>query len=102
MGMQTVLWDKDTQDWQMPAPGGADYAPSKVDAKFSKWIEQEKTGNKTTGVLVLEHELNHATVNMTEHWMPIVKETFNVVSAMSCNDALQPYWEETFKYPPIH
>jgi hypothetical protein len=102
MGMSTVIWNKDTQDWQLPAPGNGHYPAVKVEAKFEKWIKDEQTGNKTTCVIVLEHELNHATVNMTETWMPKVKRTFNVVSAMTCNDALLQYWETTFKYPAIH
>ncbi|KAG1107897.1 hypothetical protein G6F42_016194 [Rhizopus arrhizus] len=86
----------------MPAPGGGKLAPSKVDGYFKSWINEEKSGKNKEGVLVLEHELNHATVNMTEKWLPTVKETFNVVSAMTCNNVLQPYWETDFKYPAIH
>ncbi|KAL7329344.1 hypothetical protein PS15p_207457 [Mucor circinelloides] len=102
MGMRTVLWNRDTNDWDMPAPGGGKLAPSKVDGYFKSWINEEKSGKNKEGVLVLEHELNHATVNMTEKWLPTVKETFNVVSAMTCNNILQPYWETDFKYPAIH
>lgn len=89
MGMRTILWNRDTQDWDMPAPGGGNLTPSKVDAKFEKWIKEDKNG--TEGILVLEHELNHATVQMSEKWMPKLKENFHVASAMSCNDILQPY-----------
>ncbi|KAG2209908.1 hypothetical protein INT46_010504 [Mucor plumbeus] len=102
MGMKTVLWDHDTNDWDMPAPGGGTLATTVVDGYFKKWIKEEQSGKNERGILVLEHELNHATVNMTMKWLPIVKETFNVVSAMSCNNVLQPYWEENFKYPAIH
>ncbi|KAL9536570.1 hypothetical protein PS6_011855, partial [Mucor atramentarius] len=77
MGMRTVLWNRDTNDWDMPAPGGGKLAPSKVDGYFKSWINEEKSGKNKEGVLVLEHELNHATVNMTEKWLPTVKETFN-------------------------
>jgi peptidoglycan/xylan/chitin deacetylase (PgdA/CDA1 family) len=102
MGLHTVIWDKDTDDWDMPAPGGGDLAPAKVDAKFEKWIAQEKAGNQTHGTIVLEHELNHATVEMTEKWLPKVKQVFNVVPALGCNDVTEPYWETSFKYPSIH
>jgi len=33
---------------------------------FKSWINEEKSGKNKEDVLVLEHELNHATVNMTE------------------------------------
>ncbi|CEP19530.1 hypothetical protein [Parasitella parasitica] len=102
MGMRTVLWDHDTNDWDMPAPGGGDLKPKVVDGYFKKWIETEKEGKEEHGILVLEHELNHATVNMTMKWLPTVKKSFNVVSAMSCNNVYQPYWENGFKYPAIH
>ncbi|KAI9478330.1 MAG: hypothetical protein EXX96DRAFT_524781 [Benjaminiella poitrasii] len=102
MGLHTVIWDKDTDDWDMPAPGGGNLAPSKVDAKFKKWIKEEQAGTSDHGVVVLEHELNHATVNMTMKWLPTVKENFRVVSAMQCNNVLQPYWETDFTYPSIH
>ncbi|KAG2231523.1 hypothetical protein BDF21DRAFT_373262 [Thamnidium elegans] len=102
MGLRTVIWDRDTEDWAMPAPGGGDFDPSKVDALFEKWIEEEKSGKQSTGIMVLEHELNHATVGMAEKWIPKVKETFNVVSAMTCNGVLQPYWETDFQYPDVY
>ncbi|KAK4510652.1 uncharacterized protein ATC70_005084 [Mucor velutinosus] len=101
MGMRTVLWNRDTNDWDMPAPGGGKLPPAKVDGYFRSWLEQEKAGKNKEGVLVLEHELNHATVNMTEAWLPTVKKTFNVVSAMTCNNVLQPYWENV-TYQAIH
>ncbi|KAF1803748.1 carbohydrate esterase family 4 protein [Mucor lusitanicus] len=102
MGMRTVLWNRDTNDWDMPAPGGGKLSPATVDGYFRTWIKEEEQGKNKEGVLVLEHELNHATVNMTEAWLPTVKKTFNVVSAMTCNNVLQPYWETDFKYPAIH
>ncbi|KAL9557190.1 hypothetical protein MBANPS3_001493 [Mucor bainieri] len=102
MGMRTVLWNRDTNDWDMPAPGGGKLPPATVDGYFRTWIKEEQEGKNKEGVLVLEHELNHATVNMTEAWLPTVKNTFNVVSAMTCNNVLQPYWETDFKYPAIH
>lgn len=102
MGMSTVIWDRDTEDWAMPALGSGNYAPSMVDERFEKWIREERTLNQSTGIMVLEHELNHATITMTEKWIPIIKKTFNVVSALTCNGVLQPYWETNFTYPAIH
>ncbi|KAI8990952.1 hypothetical protein BDF20DRAFT_812336 [Mycotypha africana] len=102
MGLHTVIWDEDTDDWAMPAPGGSNLPPEKVDAKFAKWIKNQQQGKYKTGIMVLEHELNHATIQMTEKWLPKVKQTFNVVSAMQCNGVTQPYWEKSFEYPAIH
>ncbi|KAI8991253.1 hypothetical protein BDF20DRAFT_811740 [Mycotypha africana] len=102
MGLHTVIWNEDTDDWAMPAPGGGNLPPEKVDAKFEKWIKKQQQGKYNTGIMVLEHELNHATVGMTEKWLPKLKETFNIVSAMQCNGVTQPYWEKSFEYPAVH
>ncbi|KAI8639191.1 hypothetical protein BD408DRAFT_372220 [Parasitella parasitica] len=94
MGMHTVMWDWDTNDWDMPAPGGGDLSPSTVDGYFEKWIASEKAGKEKTGHIVLEHELNHATVNMSMKWLPSLQNVFNVLPALACNDVTEPYWED--------
>lgn len=99
MGMRTILWNWDSNDWDMPAPGGGNLSPDVVDGYFEGWIEGEKSGNQTVGHIVLEHELNHATVNMTMKWLPTLQEVFNVIPALACNNVTQPYWEEQFVYP---
>ena len=99
MGLRTILWDEDTNDWDMPAPGGGNLSPHKVDGYFKTWINNYKSGKDKKGHLVLEHELNSATVNMSMFWMPKLQETFNVIPALACNGISQPYWEEDFVYP---
>ncbi|KAG1146094.1 hypothetical protein G6F37_002215 [Rhizopus arrhizus] len=99
MGMHTVLWDWDSNDWDMPAPGGGDLPPATVDGYFKGWIADEESGNQTHGHIVLEHELNNATVNMTMFWLPKVQKVFNVVPALACNNVTQPYWEQQYVYP---
>lgn len=99
MGLRTIIWDKDTDDWDMPAPGGGNLSPKKVDAYFATLISNEKANKDKTGHIVLEHELNSATVNMSMFWMPKIQATFNVLPALTCNNILQPYWEENFVYP---
>jgi hypothetical protein len=99
MGLSTILWDEDTDDWNMPAPGGGNLSPKKVDAKFQNWIDNYTSGKDKHGHIVLEHELNSATVNMSMHWMPKLQEVFNVVPALACNGITQPYWETQFVYP---
>ncbi|CAO3610932.1 unnamed protein product [Mucor hiemalis] len=99
MGMSTVLWNEDTNDWDMPAPGGGNLAPKKVDALFQGWIDDEKAGKNKNGLLVLEHELNSMTVNMSMFWMPRIQKTFNVIPALACNGISKPYWEQNFEYP---
>ncbi|KAG2237530.1 hypothetical protein INT48_005566 [Thamnidium elegans] len=97
MGMRTVLWDEDSNDWAMPAPGGGDLPESTVDGYFKGWIAD--ADKQTHGHIVLEHELNSATVNMTMKWLPTLQKVFNVVPALACNNVTQPYWETQYVYP---
>ena len=100
MGMRTVLWDEDTNDWDMPAVnGGGGTSTKTVDAAFNKWITNYSSGKDLAGHIVLEHELNSVTVNMSEFWMPKLQKTFNVIPAMACNGVTKPYWETGFFYP---
>ncbi|KAF1799809.1 carbohydrate esterase family 4 protein [Mucor lusitanicus] len=102
MGLRTVIWDEDSNDWDMPAPGGGSLPPSTVDGYFVQWLADQQAHNQTTGHMVLEHELNHATVNMTMKWLPILQKNFNVIPALACNNDSKPYWEEQFVYPLSH
>ncbi|KAG2209155.1 hypothetical protein INT47_005447 [Mucor saturninus] len=102
MGMRTVLWDKDTQDWALPAPGGGDLPPSEVNLKFSQWIDEAKYEQTSHGTIVLQHELNSATVRMAQKWLPQIKKVFHVVPALACNGITQPYWESGFEYPSLY
>ncbi|KAI8885652.1 carbohydrate esterase family 4 protein [Backusella circina FSU 941] len=99
MGMHTILWNEDTDDWALPAPGGGTLAPEKVDESIQTWISQAKTGSREDGIVVLQHELNSATISLTMHWLPTLQTVFNVVPALACNGITQPYWESDFVYP---
>ncbi|OZJ05033.1 hypothetical protein BZG36_02120 [Bifiguratus adelaidae] len=96
MGMRTVLWDWDSNDWDMPGTGGGNLSPSTVDSYFTTWIaDANKTPN---GHIVLQHELNNATVAMAEKWLPQVQAAFKVVPATQCFNITHPYWETNFQY----
>lgn len=99
MGLQTMIWDQDTNDWDMPGEGGGNLAASKVDGYFQGWINTRKKGTDKTGHIVLQHELNNATVKMAEKWLPKLQESFNVVSIQQCLNVSQPYWETNWVYP---
>ncbi|KAI9013911.1 hypothetical protein CLU79DRAFT_768474 [Phycomyces nitens] len=101
MGMTTVLWDEDTNDWNMPGTGGGNLPPATVDGYFEKWINARKSGtDNERGHIVLQHELNDATVSMAEKWLPQVQEAFRLVPWNECVELIHPYWEENFVYPP--
>lgn len=93
MGLQTILWDFDTEDWSMIAPGGGMLSPAKVDQKISKWVREKRKKTQTHGTIVLQHELNSATIRMAERWIPKIKKYFKLMPASVCNGITQPYWE---------
>lgn len=100
MGLTTVLWDEDTDDWNMPGDGGGNLSPETVDGYFEDWISARKNGtDNKTGHIVLQHELNNSTVSMAEKWLPQVQQAFNVVPWNQCFNISQPYWETSFVYP---
>jgi hypothetical protein len=99
MGMRTIVWDEDTNDWNMPGDGGGNLSPSTVDGYFKNWIKKGKSGTDKHGHIVLEHELNNATVKMTEKWLPSLQEVFNVVPIHKCMNISHPYWESNWVYP---
>lgn len=100
MGLRTIIWDEDTNDWNMPGTGGGNLSPNTVDGYFQGWIDARKNGtDNVNGHVVLEHELNNATVSMAEKWLPTLQTTFNVVPVHECQNISQPYWETSFTYP---
>ncbi|KAI9248174.1 hypothetical protein BY458DRAFT_526585 [Sporodiniella umbellata] len=99
MGMRTISWNADTNDWDMPGEGGGKLSPKKVDGYFDGWIKDRKANKNKEGLIVLEHELNNATVKMTEKWLPKIQEVFNVNTIQHCMNISQPYWETNWVYP---
>ncbi|GJJ69133.1 hypothetical protein EMPS_01479 [Entomortierella parvispora] len=102
MGMRTIIWDLDTNDWDIPGdqtPGG-DTPYSVANATFAGWIENREKGNDTkTGHICLEHELSNSTIALAEFWLPYVQKNYQTMPATSCNNIAQPYWEDAFVYP---
>lgn len=74
-GMQTVIWNQDTEDWSIGQAGAA--TAESVRDDLTKWI----TGPKAPGLMILEHELNNNTVSAFINAYPlIVQNGWKVVS----------------------
>ncbi|KAF9171824.1 hypothetical protein BGX21_001764 [Mortierella sp. AD011] len=104
MGMRTIIWDLDTNDWNIngdqvaPGPGAITY--TEANNTVNGWITNREKGNDTKqGHVVLEHELSNATITLTEFWLPTIQKLYNTMPATACNNIAQPYWEESFVYP---
>ncbi|KAI7865350.1 hypothetical protein BDF14DRAFT_1730571 [Spinellus fusiger] len=96
MGMTTVIWDEDTDDWNLIGSDGGTLSPDTVDGYFDTWINARKNGSDTThGHIILQHELNKNTVAMAEKWLPQVQSTFRVVPWNECVGFSSIYWEES-------
>lgn len=95
LGLVTVLWDADSQDWQLPSKtNNGTLTPDAVDGYFTNWIAARVSGNDTLhGHLGLEHELNEATITVAEKWLPKLKEAFNVTQVHECTEMPELYWE---------
>ncbi|RUP49875.1 carbohydrate esterase family 4 protein [Jimgerdemannia flammicorona] len=97
MGYVSVIWDLDTNDWQMP-PGGQ-RTEAQVDADFAKWIAahpQDKTGH-----IVLEHELYDTTVSAAIKNIPAVQAVWKTVPVSTCLNDAHPYAEKNVTLPTI-
>ncbi|EJD48407.1 glycoside hydrolase/deacetylase [Auricularia subglabra TFB-10046 SS5] len=55
-GLTPVMWNKDTNDWAMPH--------SQTPAKIAEEMETWTSGDKKTGLIILEHELSPDTSNV--------------------------------------
>ncbi|GJE84012.1 carbohydrate esterase family 4 protein [Phanerochaete sordida] len=75
-GLQTIIWNQDTEDWSINQPGFST-TPESVAASLNKWI----TGPKTPGLIILEHELTQFTVQAFIDAFPSIKSNgWNIVS----------------------
>ncbi|KAG0375541.1 hypothetical protein BGX24_008966, partial [Mortierella sp. AD032] len=90
MGYTSVIWDYDTNDWQM-APGGT-RTMSEVDAAFAQWIAAAPTDK--TGHMVLEHELYQNTVDAAIANLPKVQSTWKTMPVSACMNDAHPYHEQ--------
>ncbi|KFH66301.1 hypothetical protein MVEG_08400 [Podila verticillata NRRL 6337] len=104
MGMRTVIWDRDTNDWNIngdqvaPGPGAITYATA--NKTVNGWIKSREQGkDNSRGHIVLEHELSNATITLSEFWLPTIQKNYKTMPATACNNIAQPYWEKKFIYP---
>jgi chitin deacetylase len=72
-GLTAVLWNKDTNDWAMP---------SITAAEISKELDTWLSGDKSTGLYVLEHELSEDTANIfiNSTWEGVKKYNWKALS----------------------
>ncbi|KAI8143934.1 hypothetical protein BJV82DRAFT_557660 [Fennellomyces sp. T-0311] len=95
MGMRTILWDRDTNDWGLLAHS---VTAATVNDYFKQWIELRANNTDVTeGHIPLQHESSPQTIQLTEKWLPELRKTFNVMSIHQCLDDTSPYWEASWE-----
>ncbi|KAM5540539.1 hypothetical protein V8D89_005997 [Ganoderma adspersum] len=68
LGLTTVIWNQDTEDWSIGEAGGA--TRPAVNQNLQKWI----TGPKSPGLVILEHELSNDTVGAFMQAFPLIAQ----------------------------
>ncbi|WFD29884.1 hypothetical protein MSPP1_000898 [Malassezia sp. CBS 17886] len=99
LGLRTILWSDDTNDWNIQ-PDGPEPTAS-IDANYQKIIS--KAHNKSTdntGVIVLAHELTNATMSEFIKEYPKIKKAYKHITPLTaCYNATTPYAEDNITYP---
>ncbi|GAN07679.1 family 4 carbohydrate esterase [Mucor ambiguus] len=99
MGMRTILWDQDSNDWNLIT---GRLKTEVVDNFFKGWVDNRVSGNDTDhGHITLQHENSNMTIQMSEKWLPILQKTFKVMPIHQCINDPHPYWEESWTYPTL-
>ncbi|KAI0743077.1 hypothetical protein C8Q80DRAFT_1055608, partial [Daedaleopsis nitida] len=84
-GLNTVLWNQDTEDWSIGEANGA--TRPQVDANLKKWI----SGAKSPGLIILEHELTNDTVGAFMQAFPLIAQNGWKFESVARIDGGAPY-----------
>lgn len=96
LGLSTVLWDNDVNDFRFATLGQA-----AVNANYQNLLDGSARGDfNTHGTIVLSHELNGGTMNTSAAYLPKIQQAFkHVVPVAVCQNISQPYLETGYNYP---
>lgn len=75
-GLVNVLWNHDTNDWCLNDQGGSacpESNPGKDYASVAAAAAAGVNGAKTPGLIMLEHELTHASISVFKNYYPNLK-----------------------------
>lgn len=97
LGLQTIIWSEDTDDWSE----GSGTPPSKIDANYQAIIDKQKNNSYGgIGPIVLAHELTDFTMNEMIKYLPQIKEVFaHVIPVATALNNTTPYEEKDILYP---
>jgi hypothetical protein len=94
MGLQTIMWSQDTNDWNIEPYGPEPTASIEANYNSFKSIGSSPAA-ATGGIIVLEHELESAAMNLSIAEYPQIKAAWkNVVPVAVCLNNTKPYYED--------
>ncbi|KAL4399618.1 chitin deacetylase [Malassezia pachydermatis] len=94
LGLRTILWKEDTDDWNIQPYGTS--TPQKIEDNYNKIIAK---GGKESPI-VLAHELYNETMNMFMKKQPEISAAYkNVVPISACYNITKPYVENGMTFP---
>ncbi|KAG0299233.1 hypothetical protein BGZ98_010239, partial [Dissophora globulifera] len=100
MGYTNVIWDLDTNDWEMdPTSKQTAVTPATIGALFDGWVA--KAATDTTGHVCLEHELYQSTVDTAIANLPKLQKTWKTMPVSACMNDPHPYQEKNITLATI-
>ncbi|CBQ69654.1 related to Chitin deacetylase precursor [Sporisorium reilianum SRZ2] len=101
LGLRTIMWNVDTNDWNIAPYGSVPTASMRQ--TYSSIISMAAMAPAATGgIIVLEHELEQSAMNMSIEQYPAVKAAWkHVVPLNACLNITHPYPED-ISYPDFN
>jgi hypothetical protein len=98
LGLQTIIWSYDTNDWQ---EGSGNVTAADIDANYQNIINLANNGTfNEAGTIVLTHELNNFTMSEAIKFYPMLKAAFKYLVPVGVGlNITQPYVETNITQP---
>ncbi|KXN82488.1 Chitin deacetylase [Leucoagaricus sp. SymC.cos] len=98
LGLRTILWKYDSNDWRFNAGG---VTKAQIDANYQSFINQATTGTfSSAGAIILTHELNNFTMQESMDYYDQLKSVFKyIVPVAVALNKTQPYVEKNYTLP---
>ncbi|BGP17200.1 hypothetical protein JCM10213_006000 [Rhodosporidiobolus nylandii] len=98
LDMRTVIWTEDTMDWEWTELG----VPA-VEERYEAIFKKQQQGKyDSTGIIVLSHEIDGMTMNISQSYLPRMQQAFTggVMPVAVCMNNTEPYLETSdYVYP---
>ncbi|KAI9032822.1 hypothetical protein CLU79DRAFT_842068 [Phycomyces nitens] len=97
LGLTTILWDLDTDDWA----AGSSETLSQVESTYEKFIKMGTDGvYAKSGNIVLTHEIDGTTMELAMKYLPKIQTAYkHVVDIATCASITNPYFEDNVVFP---